>query len=87
MIPLNPCSTLIRSPKFVREEWDKYFSNGRINKIEGGWRGILMANYAIIDPVAAYRFFSKPDFDMSHIDGGASLSWYLAYTAALGGAP
>lgn len=87
MIPLFPCSTLFRSPRFVREEWDKYFSKGRIDKIEGGWRGILWANYAIVDPVAAYKFFSRPDFNMSHIDGGTSLSWYLTWSAALGGAP
>lgn len=86
MLPLNPSSTLTRPVQFVREEWDTYFSNGRANSANGGWRGILYANLAIIDPVAAYRFFSQPNFDMSWLDGGASLTWYLAWSAGLGGA-
>lgn len=86
MLPLNPSSTLTRSEQFVREEWDTYFSNGRADSAPGGWRGILYANLAIIDPVAAYRFFSQPNFDMGWLDGGASLTWYLAWSAALGGA-
>lgn len=85
MIPLAPPSTLVRQTKFVQEEWDYYFSNGRVNSIAGGWRGILYANYAIINPSAAYSFFSQANFDNSWLDGGASKTWYLAWSAALGG--
>jgi len=44
-----------------------------------------MANLAIINPQAAYNFFTQPNFDMSWIDGGATLTWYIAMSAMLGG--
>ena len=87
MIPLMPFSTLARTQRFVTEEWNTYFSNGRAQNVTGGWQGILMANLAIIDPVTSYNFFSNPSFDMGLLDGGASLTWYLTLSAALGGSP
>ncbi|KAI9844530.1 MAG: hypothetical protein M1838_002157 [Thelocarpon superellum] len=86
MIPLNPSSTLTRGQTFVSEEWARYFDNGRVDQIAGGWRGILYANLAIIDPVSAWKFFSQTNFDPGWLDGGASRTWYLAYAAGLGGA-
>ena len=86
MIPLNPSSTLTRSRAFVQEEWNQYFSNGRADKVPSGWRGILYANLAIVDPKSAYKFFAQDNFDNAWLDGGASRSWYLAWCAALGGA-
>ncbi|KAF2012189.1 glycoside hydrolase family 81 protein [Aaosphaeria arxii CBS 175.79] len=83
MIPLNPSSAYTRSRKFVQEEWDAYFSDGRVDKVEGGWKGILYANLALIDPRAAYDFFADPKFDIAQLDGGASRTWYLAYAAAM----
>jgi endo-1,3(4)-beta-glucanase len=77
-------TTTDRSP--VREEWEAYFSNGRVDQVGGGWRGILYANLALVDSPAAYRFFSQPGFDPGWLDGGASKTWLLAYIAALGGA-
>jgi endo-1,3(4)-beta-glucanase len=82
MIPMNPTSSYTRPAKFVREEWDTYFSNGRVDQIQGGWKAILYANYALINPQAAFDFFANAKFDTS-LDGGASRTWYLAYTAAL----
>lgn len=87
MLPLMPFSTMTRTSQFVKEEWDTYFSSGRVDSVAGGWRGILYANLAIIDAATSYKWFSKPDFDMSYLDGGASLTWYLTYSAALGGSP
>lgn len=81
MLPLLPSSTLTRTQEFVTEEWNTFFSNGRVDAIVGGWKGILYANLAISDPKTAWAFFSQPDFDMSFIDGGASLTWYLALAA------
>jgi endo-1,3(4)-beta-glucanase len=84
MIPLMPFSTLIRSRRFVEEEWDTYFADGRIAQartVNGGWKGILYGNLAIINPSAAFQFFSQPNFDPSWLDGGASRTWYLAYAA------
>jgi endo-1,3(4)-beta-glucanase len=81
MLPLLPSSTLTRTPAFVQQEWDTYFSNGRAEAVVGGWKGILFANYAIVNPVAAWRFFSATGFDASWLDGGASRTWYLALAA------
>lgn len=83
MIPINPSSAYTRPKKFVQEEWDAYFSNGRVDKVAGGWRGVLYSNLALINPTAAYNFFADPNFDMSLLDGGASRTWYVAYSAAL----
>ena len=83
MLPLMPSSTLTRTQTFVAEEWNTYFSNGRVDAIQGGWKGILYANLAIINPTAAWQFFSQPNFDMSWLDGGASLTWYLALAAGI----
>ena len=88
MIPALPFSTLTRTKKFVQEEWELYFADGAIEpaqNVQGGWKGILFGNLAIINPQAAWNFFSQDNFDPSWIDGGASLTWYLAYTAGLGG--
>lgn len=56
-------------------------------KVEGGWKGVLYANLALIDPQAAWDFFAQRDFNYSWIDGGASRTWYLAFAAGLGGGP
>lgn len=89
MLPLMPMSTLIRTPTFVQQEWDAYNFSTYVNTLDSGWRGILMANLAIIDPVTSYNFFSNAsgNFNFSLLDGGASQTWYLAWSAALGGSP
>lgn len=85
MIPLMPFSPLTRSDQFVREEWAAYFDNGRVNQVQGGWRGILMGNFAHINAPMAYGFFGSSQFDPNFLDGGASRTWYMAYAAALAG--
>ncbi|KAM0527889.1 hypothetical protein ACHAPW_003626 [Verticillium nonalfalfae] len=85
MIPLLPSSPLVRTRQFVQEEWDVYFSNGRAQDIQGGWKGIIFGNLATLNPKAAWDFFNSTNFDPSWIDGGASLTWYLAYSAVMGG--
>ncbi|EAQ85103.1 hypothetical protein CHGG_09117 [Chaetomium globosum CBS 148.51] len=85
MLPLLPHTPLIRTPAFVREEWDTYFSGGREGAITGGWKGVVWGNYATVDPRGAYAFFAGEGFDPAWLDGGASLTWYLCYSAALGG--
>ncbi|CBX94313.1 hypothetical protein LEMA_P122920.1 [Plenodomus lingam JN3] len=82
MIPLNPSSAYTRSKQFVQEEWDTYFSNGRVDQVVGGWKAILYANLALIDPEKSYKFFADPEFN-TQLDGGASRTWYLAYSAAM----
>ncbi|KAK5111374.1 hypothetical protein LTR62_005214 [Meristemomyces frigidus] len=88
MLPLMPFSTLTRTPTFAQEEWNSYFASSGIKpvtQVTGGWRGILVANQAIFDPVTAYGFFSGGGFEEGFLDNGASLTWYLAWCAGLGG--
>ncbi|KAM5346604.1 hypothetical protein ACJ41O_009609 [Fusarium nematophilum] len=85
MIPILPPSNLARTNKFVKEEWDTYFSNGRVDKIDNAWKGIIYANYATIEPKKAWDFFRSSSFNAKWIDGGASRTWYLAYAGALAG--
>lgn len=81
MIPLLAPSAVARTREFVLEEWTTYFSDGRVNNIEGGWKGIIYGNYASVYPQEAWEFFNAQDFDPAWLDGGASLTWYLAYAA------
>lgn len=85
MLPLLPSSAYTRNATFVQQEWDAMFSaNGctpASTVSSGGWKGILYANQAIIDPNASFDFFNQPNFDVSWIDGGATRTWYLAYAA------
>ncbi|CAG7941982.1 unnamed protein product [Penicillium nalgiovense] len=90
MLPLMPHSPFTRRKEFVRQEWEAMFAENAstpASKVEGGWRGVLYANLALIDPKAAWEFFAQPNFDYNWIDGGASRTWYLAFVAGLGGAP
>lgn len=84
MIPIMPYSTVSRRRDFVQTEWDQLFAKN-ISSIKSGWRGILMANQALIDPEASYQFFSggSGEYTDQMLDGGASRTWYLAYAAGL----
>lgn len=56
------------------------------NSAAGGWRGILMANAAAVDPVASLEFFEKGvegEWEEKWIDGGASRCWYLVWASAM----
>lgn len=87
MLPLLPSSAYTRNETFVKQEWDALFSDDSSTPAStvssGGWKGVLYANLAIIDPDKSYEFFNQPNFDMSWIDGGATRTWYLAYAAGM----
>ncbi|KAJ5763696.1 hypothetical protein N7533_002377 [Penicillium manginii] len=88
MLPLLPNSAYTRTPQFVAEEWEAIFAPNAstpADKVEGGWKGVLFANLALVNPKASWSFFAQHHFDYSWIDGGATRTWYLAYAAALGG--
>lgn len=92
MLPLLAFTQLTRDAGFVKEEWEAFFAKGKVcdvDNVAGGWRSILYGNLATIDPKAAWKYFTSPDGPMKKpelIDGGASLTWYMAYAAAMGGA-
>lgn len=85
MVPILPNSALVRKPNFVKEEWDAFFSQGRADTAVGGWRGILYANLALVDPKTAWNFFNSANFDNGCLDGGSSRTWYMTLAAGLGG--
>ncbi|PNY23348.1 endo-1,3(4)-beta-glucanase 2 [Tolypocladium capitatum] len=85
MIPILPPTPFVRVRSFVKEEWEAYFSNGRIDNIRNAWNGIIIANYATVDPKMAWECFTSRTLDPQLLDGGASLTWFMAYAAALGG--
>ncbi|KAL8658318.1 MAG: hypothetical protein Q9226_001098 [Calogaya cf. arnoldii] len=93
MLPILPYSSLTRPAPFITQEWSLIFdpenplAPNPASSIQGGWKGILYANLALVDPRKSWDFFAREDFDMSWIDGGASRTWYLAWAAGLGGAP
>jgi endo-1,3(4)-beta-glucanase len=85
MIPMTPVSAIVRTPEFVQQEWDQKIK-GILDDVEDGWSGILRINQAIIDPKSSYEYFTSDDFDtQKQLDGGASLTWYLAYSAGMNG--
>lgn len=81
MIPVHAPTGLTRNKNYISEEWDAFFSDGRIDAIDNPWKGIAYAQYALVDPQAAWNFFASGSFQDKWIDGGASRSWYLAYAA------
>lgn len=86
MIPLTPVSNYIRNTKFVQEEWDQQKLGELSDSIDGGWKGLLKLNQAIIDPKAAWNFFASDSFQESYLDNGMSRTWSLTYCAGMGGA-
>jgi endo-1,3(4)-beta-glucanase len=85
MIPINPSSAYTRNRNFVSEEWRTFFDQGRADRAVGGWRGLLYANLAIIDPISSWKFFSQNNFDNAWLDDGTTRAWYLAYAAGMAG--
>ncbi|SPO04938.1 related to glucan 1,3-beta-glucosidase [Cephalotrichum gorgonifer] len=85
MLPLLAPSAVARTRQFVLEEWKTYFSEGRVDRINSAWKSVIYGNYASASPREAWEFFNNRAFDPAWLDGGVSLTWYLAYAAAMGG--
>ncbi|QGI59752.1 related to glucan 1,3-beta-glucosidase [Fusarium fujikuroi] len=88
MLPIVPSSAYVRKPSFVRQEWDQYFAGNKSGSLSsGGFAGHIYANLAIADRAGAiesHAFFRNQTTDSPYLSG-SSLTWDLAYTAALGG--
>lgn len=83
-LPIIPCSTLIRGKRFVREEWEVYFRAGTaepVDNVPNFWRGVIMANLALVDPEVSWAFFAQPDWNPIWLDDGQSRTWRLAMAA------
>jgi endo-1,3(4)-beta-glucanase len=88
MVPIVSTTGYMRSPKFVREEYERWFATGRAAESGAAWRALVMADLAVGNPAASWKYFSDEKFDIWSLysDLGTSLAWYLWYAAALGGA-
>ena len=86
MIPVAAHTGFIRPAAFITQEWSTYFDNGRVDSIDSGWKGVIYADYAFVNPKTAWNFFSQANFPNDWLDGGASQTWYLALAAMMGGA-
>lgn len=84
MLPLTPASVVVRGKDFVQQEWNSLLAPV-VGSLNNGWAGILRANQALFDPKSSYDYFASPSFTSSLLDGGASRSWYLAFSGLLGG--
>lgn len=82
MVPITPISSFVRSPDFVREEWEAKIKSF-VNNVDSGWKGVLYLNYALTNPQAAYDFFSSPSFQPKWLDDGLTHTWCLAFSRAL----
>ncbi|SCV05343.1 LANO_0H05402g1_1 [Lachancea nothofagi CBS 11611] len=80
-IPITPMSGFIRSPVFVQQEWVEKLA-AIVNNVEDGWRGILMLNRALSDPLSSYSFFVGSTFSTNYLDNGQSKTWSLTYSGA-----
>lgn len=80
MIPVTSISSYIRSPSFVKAEWNALLSS-IASTLTDGWRGILMMNYALWVPSTSLSFFSGSSYTDDYLDGGMSRTWALAYAA------
>lgn len=82
MIPLTPVSSYIRSPQFVKEEWEGLIG-GIVDTVDDGWKGILKLNQALYDPLSSSRFFTDSNFKPQWLDGGMSRTWSIAFSKGL----
>ncbi|TMW55052.1 hypothetical protein Poli38472_013814 [Pythium oligandrum] len=79
MIPVSPINEIVRSPKFVKEEWDDVLSKETIVKTSdptNAWLSLLYANYAVVDKQTALKAL-----ETVKMDDGLTRSWAL-YVAA-----
>lgn len=85
MMPITPASSLIRTPSYVKEEWDDQISTF-IDDVDSGWTGILRLNEALYDASSSYKFFSSDNWSSTYLDNGQSRTWGLAFSGGISNA-
>lgn len=85
MLPITPASSLIRTPSYVKEEWDDQISTF-IDDVGSGWTGILRLNEALYDASSSYKFFSSDNWSSTYLDNGQSRTWGLAFSGGISNA-
>ncbi|KAH8555313.1 glycosyl hydrolase family 81-domain-containing protein [Umbelopsis sp. PMI_123] len=75
-LPMTPeLGEYIKDPEFVNEEWNQKLERA-LDNASAGWKGVLLANYAIINPTAAY-----PQLRTATMDGGQSRAFSMYFAA------
>ncbi|QPG74856.1 hypothetical protein FOA43_002192 [Brettanomyces nanus] len=82
MLPITPVSSFIRTPEFVKEEWETGPLANLVGSVDSGWKGILYLNSALYKPTLAYQFFIS-GFQDKWLDDGLTKTWALAYSAGV----
>lgn len=88
MLPIVSTTAYIRTPKFVREEYERWFATGKAAEAGRAWQAVVMADLAVANATASWKHFADEKFNADWLfdDLGTSMSWYMWYAAALGGA-
>ncbi|KZW02924.1 glycoside hydrolase [Exidia glandulosa HHB12029] len=85
MLPVTPASAWARDKEWCEEEWETWFSGGRADAVQGGWRGVLYGSMIAWNPRRAAWWWFQDNFDWGWLDGGMSLAYCRALAAeALG---
>lgn len=80
MLPVSPIMNAVRSPTFIREEWDQVLS--KLDMVKNwqahasGWTSILFSNFSVLDRECACGVLAS-----CPMDDGLSRAWAL-YMAA-----
>ncbi|DBA04435.1 TPA: hypothetical protein N0F65_010031 [Lagenidium giganteum] len=87
MIPVSPINEIVRSPKFIKEEWEDILSKDEavVNRQAGNaWMSLLFVNYATINLKEA-----MPVIKEAKMDDGLTLAWalYMAATKSSSATP
>ncbi|KAJ0395571.1 hypothetical protein ATCC90586_002930 [Pythium insidiosum] len=83
MLPVSPINEVVRTPKFVQQEWDNILSKERIvtaNDVTNPWLSLLYSNYAIVNKEKAMEVLAR-----AKPDDGLMQSWALYMAASRGG--
>lgn len=87
MIPVSPINEIVRTPKFIQEEWDDVLSKDakvQAQDTENRWLSLLYVNYAAVNHEAA-----MPVLKRVAMDDGLTRSWalYIASTKSPSAVP
>eukprot|EP00644_Phytophthora_capsici_P006468 jgi/Phyca11/536917/estExt2_fgenesh1_pg.C_PHYCAscaffold_660046 len=80
MIPVSPINAMVRTAKFIQQEWDDILSKEAIvteANTTNAWLSLLLVNEAVVDQADAL-----PKLQQATMDDGLTRSWALYNAAA-----
>ncbi|TGZ79578.1 glycoside hydrolase [Ascodesmis nigricans] len=94
IVPVSPIMKFIKDKRHVEEVHKTFFATDEDwDKVPNDWKGTLMMEKALYDPRSVWDWFmtgwdpKNQTLVRSHIDQGASLSYYLLTLVAWGESP